>query len=80
MEGSAPRTALVTGASSGIGLAISRMLCEEGFSVTAVARRPERLVAAVDELRSLGLVEIGVREDRADRVLGAKRGTPVFAR
>jgi S-adenosyl-L-methionine hydrolase (adenosine-forming) len=28
---------------------------------------------------SLGMVEIGVRQDRADRVLGAGRGTPVFA-
>ena len=44
------RAALVTGASSGIGLAIARMLLEEGFGVTAVARRPEKLEAAVAEL------------------------------
>jgi NAD(P)-dependent dehydrogenase (short-subunit alcohol dehydrogenase family) len=50
----AERAALVTGASSGIGLAIARMLLEEGFGVTAVARRPEKLEAAVAELSSEG--------------------------
>lgn len=48
------RAALVTGASSGIGLAIARMLLEEGFGVTAVARRPEKLEAAVAELSGEG--------------------------
>jgi NAD(P)-dependent dehydrogenase (short-subunit alcohol dehydrogenase family) len=46
----AERAALVTGASSGIGLAIARVLVEEGYGLTAVARRPEKLKAAVTEL------------------------------
>ena len=46
----AERAAIVTGASSGIGLAIARVLGEEGFGVTMAARRPEKLQAAVDGL------------------------------
>jgi len=48
------RAALVTGASSGIGLAIARMLGEEGYGLTVAARRPEKLEAAADELRAAG--------------------------
>jgi NADP-dependent 3-hydroxy acid dehydrogenase YdfG len=39
------RTALVTGASSGIGAATVAKLCERGLEVHAVARRGERLAA-----------------------------------
>jgi NAD(P)-dependent dehydrogenase (short-subunit alcohol dehydrogenase family) len=49
------RAAIVTGASSGIGLAIARMLGQEGFGVTAAARRPQKLEAAVEELRGDGV-------------------------
>jgi NAD(P)-dependent dehydrogenase (short-subunit alcohol dehydrogenase family) len=42
--------ALVTGGSSGIGLAIARMLRDEGFELTLVSRRPERVEAAASEL------------------------------
>lgn len=42
--------ALVTGGSSGIGLAIARMLRDEGFDLTLVSRRPERIEAAAAEL------------------------------
>jgi NAD(P)-dependent dehydrogenase (short-subunit alcohol dehydrogenase family) len=48
------RAALVTGASSGIGLAIARMLGEEGYGLTLAARRPDKLSAAADELREAG--------------------------
>jgi NAD(P)-dependent dehydrogenase (short-subunit alcohol dehydrogenase family) len=51
----AERAALVTGGSSGIGLAIARMLGEEGYGVTVSSRRPEKLEAAAEELRSGGL-------------------------
>jgi short-subunit dehydrogenase len=44
------KSALVTGGSSGIGLAIARMLREEGYELTLVARRPEPLAAAAAEL------------------------------
>ena len=48
------RAAIVTGASSGIGLAIAHMLGEEGHALTVAARRPEKLAAAAAELRDRG--------------------------
>jgi len=51
----AERAALITGGSSGIGLAIARALGEDGYGVTIAARRPEKLQAAADELRGEGL-------------------------
>ena len=48
------RAALVTGGSSGIGLAIAHLLGEEGYALTVVARRPEKLAAAAEELRAAG--------------------------
>jgi NAD(P)-dependent dehydrogenase (short-subunit alcohol dehydrogenase family) len=50
----AERAAIVTGASSGIGLAIARMLGEEGYGLTVAARRPDKLEDAAEELRSTG--------------------------
>lgn len=44
------KSALVTGGSSGIGLALARMLQGEGYELTLVARRPEKLAAAAEEL------------------------------
>jgi NAD(P)-dependent dehydrogenase (short-subunit alcohol dehydrogenase family) len=49
------RAAIVTGASSGIGLAIARMLGEEGFRLTIASRRPEKLEAAATELAGAGI-------------------------
>jgi NAD(P)-dependent dehydrogenase (short-subunit alcohol dehydrogenase family) len=51
----ADRAALVTGGSSGIGLAIARALGEDGYGITISARRPEKLEAAAEQLRSEGL-------------------------
>jgi len=51
----AERAALVTGGSSGIGLAIARALGEDGYGVTVSARRPEKLEAAAEGLRSEGI-------------------------
>jgi NAD(P)-dependent dehydrogenase (short-subunit alcohol dehydrogenase family) len=49
------RAALITGGSSGIGLAIARALGAEGYGLTVSARRPDKLEEAVAELMSEGL-------------------------
>ena len=49
-----PRTALVTGASSGIGVAIARELAKTGARVAIGARRRERLEQVAAELRAQG--------------------------
>ncbi len=51
---SAARAAIVTGASSGIGLAIARVLGQEGFALTVAARRPDKLDAAAKGLADEG--------------------------
>ena len=43
-------TAVVTGASSGIGTEVARELCRRGHGVTLVARREDRLRALADDL------------------------------
>jgi NADP-dependent 3-hydroxy acid dehydrogenase YdfG len=60
------RAALVTGASSGIGLAIARELGGSGHAVTMAARRPEKLEAAGDTLRGEGLDVHTVAVDMRD--------------
>jgi len=60
------RAAIITGASSGIGLAIAKMLGEEGHALTLAARRPEKLTAAADELRDAGFDVQEVAGNMAD--------------
>ena len=51
----AERAALITGGSSGIGLAIARALGEDGYAVTVSGRRPEKLEAAAAALAADGI-------------------------
>lgn len=51
----ATRAALITGGSSGIGLAIARALGEDGYTITVSARRPDKLEGAAEELRGAGI-------------------------
>jgi NAD(P)-dependent dehydrogenase (short-subunit alcohol dehydrogenase family) len=62
----AERAAIVTGASSGIGLAVARILGEEGYAITMAARRAEKLEAAVAGLASDGFDVHGVAANLAD--------------
>jgi len=57
-------SALVTGGSSGIGLAIARMLRGEGYELTLAARTVERLEAAAAELDAAS-VAVDVRDEDA---------------
>jgi NAD(P)-dependent dehydrogenase (short-subunit alcohol dehydrogenase family) len=51
----AERAALVTGGSSGIGLAVARALGNDGYGITLSARRPDKLEQAADGLRAEGI-------------------------
>lgn len=59
------KTALITGASAGIGLAIARGLAQAGARVTLSARDADRLNAAVAALQADGLQAQGVAADLA---------------
>jgi NAD(P)-dependent dehydrogenase (short-subunit alcohol dehydrogenase family) len=63
-------SALVTGGSSGIGLAIARMLRGEGYGLTLAARTVERLESAAAELDAAP-VALDVRDEDACAALVA---------
>ena len=65
--------ALVTGGSSGIGLAIARMLRDEGFDLTLVSRRAERVEAAAAELGTAASAANMADEDDCARVVAEHR-------
>jgi short-subunit dehydrogenase len=67
-EPSPTATALVTGASAGIGEAIARELAGRGHGVTLVARREDRLRSLADELSD----RFGVRAEVLSADLGDK--------
>jgi NAD(P)-dependent dehydrogenase (short-subunit alcohol dehydrogenase family) len=74
----AQRAAIVTGASSGIGLAIARMLGQEGYAMTLAARRPEKLEDAAkglaDERYDVNAIAANVAdEDAIKSVVDAHR-------
>jgi NAD(P)-dependent dehydrogenase (short-subunit alcohol dehydrogenase family) len=62
----ASRAALITGGSSGIGLAIARALGQDGYGVTISARRPDKLEAAAQDLRDQGLDVHAIAANMAD--------------
>jgi NADP-dependent 3-hydroxy acid dehydrogenase YdfG len=60
MEQTRQRTAVVTGASSGIGAATARRLAAEGFEVVAAARRHDRLAKLAADVPGIRAVQLDV--------------------
>jgi NAD(P)-dependent dehydrogenase (short-subunit alcohol dehydrogenase family) len=61
------KTAIVTGAASGIGLGLARALAREGMSVVLSDIRGDRLDAALADVRGLGAKAVAVVTDVSDR-------------
>lgn len=67
------RSALVTGGSKGIGLAVAKVLIERGYGVTVTARNQQEVEAAARDLgeRALGLAcdvrDLGAQQDAVRR-------------
>jgi uncharacterized protein len=68
----ADRTAVITGASSGIGAAIARELARRGHGVTLVARRADKLESLAAELRANGVRAHVLVADLSDREARAR--------
>ena len=64
-----PQAALVTGGSSGIGLAIARVLQEEGFGLTLAARTRDKVETAAAELDAFAVAADVSKEDDCRRVV-----------
>ena len=67
MTEKAPRTALVTGATSGIGLSIARTLTANGMRVFICSRHADDVARTVKELRNQGADADGTTADIRDR-------------
>lgn len=61
----------MTGGSTGIGLALARMLREDGYELTLVARRPEPLEEAAGELGAFAVAANLGEPDECVRVVAA---------
>jgi NAD(P)-dependent dehydrogenase (short-subunit alcohol dehydrogenase family) len=60
---------LITGGSSGIGLAIARALRDDGFELTLAARTPEKLEAAAAELGANAVIANVADDDECERLV-----------
>jgi len=67
------RAALVTGGSSGIGRAIARMLRDEGYGLTLVSRRAEKVEVAAAELGAQAVAANLGDPDECARAVAAHR-------
>jgi NAD(P)-dependent dehydrogenase (short-subunit alcohol dehydrogenase family) len=63
------QSALITGGSSGIGLAIGRMLKDEGYEVTLASRTAEKVEAAAAELGATAIAADVSKPEDCERVV-----------
>jgi len=61
------RVALVTGASSGLGVQFAKALAENGAALALVARRADRLKSLKDEIENKGGKAVAIEADVTDR-------------
>ena len=78
----APRVAVVTGGTAGLGLELARALLLAGWAVVLDGRRPDRVGEALDQLSPLGTVialcgDVTEPEHRTDLVAAAVHLGPV---
>ena len=66
------RVALVTGASSGLGIQFAKALADNGAAVALVARRAERLKTLKDEIEAAGSRAVAIEADVTDRAAMAR--------
>lgn len=66
-----PQSALVTGGSSGIGLAIARALRDDGYELTLASRTAEKVEAAAAELDAHAVAADVSREEDCERLVAA---------
>jgi NAD(P)-dependent dehydrogenase (short-subunit alcohol dehydrogenase family) len=68
------RAALITGGSSGIGLAIARALREDGFELTLAARTRDKVETAAAELDALAVAADVAEDQDCRRIVDEHRG------
>jgi NAD(P)-dependent dehydrogenase (short-subunit alcohol dehydrogenase family) len=61
-----PKIAVITGAGAGVGRAVAGEFAHNGCDVALLSRDPERLEAAAEELRALGVRALPIPTDVAD--------------
>lgn len=66
------RVALVTGASSGLGLQFAKALADSGAAVALVARRADRLAALAKDIAGKGGRAVAIEADVTDRAAMAR--------
>jgi NAD(P)-dependent dehydrogenase (short-subunit alcohol dehydrogenase family) len=67
------KAALITGGSSGIGLAIAQALRDDGYELTLVSRRREKIEAAAAELGALAVAADVSTEEECVRLVAEHR-------
>ena len=61
-----PKVVVITGGSAGVGRATAQAFARAGYSVGVLARDPQRVEAACEEIRSKGGRALGISTDVAD--------------